>query len=154
MTRFDDLTAGLRLPAIAAPMTQISTPELVAEACAAGIVGAFPTSNARSIAQLDEWFDQVEARRAALDAPHQPGPVAANLIVGKQNKRLDDDVACVVRRRPQFVITSVGSPAPVVGPLQEAGCLVLADIASEVHAHKALAAGVDGLVLLSAGAGG
>lgn len=154
MDRFDDLAAGLRLPAIAAPMTQISTPELVEEACAAGVVGAFPTSNASSIAQLDEWFDQIEARRASADRPWAAGPIAANLIVGKQNTRLDDDVACVVRRQPALVITSVGSPAPVVGPLQEAGCLVLADIASEVHAHKALAAGVDGLILLSAGAGG
>lgn len=135
-------------------MTFISTPLLVAEACAAGIIGAFPTSNASSIAQLDEWFDQIEARRATVGASPAAGPIAANLIVGKQNRRLDEDVDCVVRRRPQFVITSVGSPAPVVEPLQQAGCLVLADIASEAHAHKALAAGVDGLVLLSAGAGG
>lgn len=154
MERFDDLVAGLRLPAVAAPMTLISTPELVAEACAAGVVGSFPTSNASSIAQLDEWFDQIEARRAEVDGPWPAGPIAANLIVGKQNKRLDDDVACVVRHRPALVITSVGSPAPVVEPLQEAGCLVLADIASEAHAHKALAAGADGLILLSAGAGG
>lgn len=133
-------------------MTFISTPELVAEACAAGIIGAFPTSNASSIAELDEWFDQIHARRAASQIT--PGPVAANLIVGKQNKRLDEDVDCVVRQQPAMVITSVGSPAPVVQPLQEAGCLVFADVVSEAHAHKALAAGVDGLVLLSAGAGG
>lgn len=153
-TRFDEVVAGLRLPAIAAPMTFISTPELVAEACVAGIIGAFPTSNARSINELDEWFDQIESRRATAETGHGTGAVAANLIVGKQNKRLDEDVECVVARRPQFVITSVGSPAPVIAPLQRAGCVVLADVASEVHAHKALAAGADGLVLLSAGAGG
>lgn len=151
-TRFDDLLAGLRLPAIAAPMTYISTPALVAEACAAGIVGSFPTSNASSITQLDEWFDEIDRRRN--EATRTAGPVAANLIVGKQNKRLEADVECLVRRRPPLVITSVGSPAPVVGPLQQAGCIVLADIASEAHAHKALSAGVDGLILLSAGAGG
>ena len=64
------------------------------------------------------------------------------------------DVDCVVQQQPEMVITSVGSPAPVVQPLQDAGCLVFADVVSEAHAHKALAAGVDGLVLLSAGAGG
>ena len=133
-------------------MTFISTPELVGEACAAGIIGAFPTSNAKSIAQLNEWFEQIQKRRAA--ASGAAGAVAANLIVGKQNKRLDEDVDCVVAQRPELVITSVGSPAPVVQPLQAAGCLVFADVVSEAHAHKALDAGVDGLVLLSAGAGG
>ena len=132
-------------------MTFISTPDLVGEACAAGIVGAFPTSNASSIAELDEWFEQIQTRRATSD---MPGPIAANLIVGKQNKRLDEDVDCVIRQQPAMVITSVGSPAPVVQPLQEAGRLVFADVVSEAHAQKALAAGVDGLVLLSAGAGG
>ncbi len=133
-------------------MTAISTPDLVGEACAAGIIGAFPTSNATSIAELDDWFGQIQDRRAASERP--VGPIAANLIVGKQNKRLDDDVDCVMTRRPEMVITSVGSPAPVVQPLQSAGCLVFADVASEAHAHKALSTGVDGLVLLSAGAGG
>ena len=149
--KFDHLISSLRLPAIAAPMTFISTPQLVGEACAAGIIGAFPTSNASSIAQLAEWFEQIETQRTASD---WPGLVAANLIVGKQNKRLDEDVDCVVAHQPAMVITSVGSPAPVVQPLKEAGCLVFADVVSEAHAHKALNVGVDGLVLLSAGAGG
>lgn len=133
-------------------MTAVSTPELVAEACVAGIIGSFPTSNPASVAQLDEWFEQIEVRRASSE--RTAGPIAANLIVGKQNKRLDDDVECVTRHKPALVITSVGSPAPVIPALHEAGCLVLADVVSEVHAHKALAAGADGLVLLSAGAGG
>ena len=152
LKKFDELVASLRLPAIAAPMTFISTPELVGEACAAGIVGAFPTSNASSIAELNEWFEQIRARRAASE--RSAGPITANLIVGKQNKRLKEDLDCVIKQRPEMVITSVGSPAPVVQPLQDAGCLVFADVVSEAHAHKALAAGVDGLVLLSAGAGG
>lgn len=149
------LLATLRLPAMAAPMTYVSTPALVADACAAGILGAFPTSNAATGAQLDEWFDEIACRIAGrAETGHPVGAVCAKLIVGKQNRRLDADVDCVVRRRPQLVITSVGSPAPVVGPLQAAGCLVLADVASDAHARKALEAGVDGLVLLSAGAGG
>lgn len=152
MTRFSELVATLRIPAIAAPMTFISTPQLVGEACAAGIIGAFPTSNAESIAELNEWFEQIRSRRE--DSARPAGPVAANLIVGKQNKRLDEDVDSVITHMPEMVITSVGSPAPVVAPLQAAGCLVFADVVSEAHAHKALDAGVDGLVLLSAGAGG
>ena len=152
LKKFDELVASLRLPAIAAPMTFISTPELVGEACAAGIIGAFPTSNASSIAELNEWFEQIRTRRAVSERP--AGPIAANLIVGRQNRRLEEDLDCVITQQPEMVITSVGSPAPVVQPLQDAGCFVFADVASEAHAHKALAAGVDGLVLLSAGAGG
>lgn len=97
---FNELLASLRLPAIAAPMTTISTPALVGEACAAGIVGAFPTSNAASIAELNDWFAQIQDRRAASERP--AGPMAANLIVGKQNQRLDEDVDCVVAHRPEL----------------------------------------------------
>jgi nitronate monooxygenase len=150
-----DLISQLPLPAVAAPMTAISTPAVVAAACAAGVVGAFPTSNCRSVTELDEWFDEIdELIRAQSIADLPSGPVAANIIVGKQNARLDEDLACVARRRIPVVITSVGNPAPVIGPLHEAGCLVLVDVASMAHAHKALAAGADGLTLLSAGAGG
>ena len=152
--RMRTIIGGLRIPAMAAPMTGVSTPQLVAEACAAGVMGGFPTSNPTSSAQLDEWFDEIDAAVGASTTGHPPGPVVANLIVGRQNTRLDDDVECVTRRRIPIVVTSVGSPAPVIAPLHEAGCLVLADVASMAHAHKALDAGADGLVLLSAGAGG
>jgi nitronate monooxygenase len=150
--RFASIVAGLRLPAVAAPMTAVSTPALVAQACASGIIGSFPTSNAASAAQLEEWFDEIGAARVVPG--RVGGPVAANLIVGRQNARLDSDVAAVVGRRVPLVITSVGSPAPVVPALHHGGCLVLADVASVRHAEKALDAGADGLVLLSAGAGG
>ncbi|MBL7502055.1 nitronate monooxygenase [Frankia sp. CNm7] len=150
---FDRLT----VPLIAAPMTRVSTPALVSAACAAGIIGAFPTSNCRSSAELDEWLDEITASvRAASgrpDAP-SPGPVAANLIVHRVNRRLDDDLATIVRRGVGIVITSVGNPVPVIDPLHQAGCRVLVDVASVAHAEKAAVAGADGLVLLSAGAGG
>ncbi len=154
-TSLREILAGLRVPACAAPMTAISTPALVGAACAAGILGGFPTSNCRSVAELDEWFDEIASLvNASVPTNVAPGPVVANLIVGKQNRRLDDDLACVARRRVRVVITSVGNPAPVIGPLHDAGCLVLVDVVSVAHARKALAAGADGLILLSAGAGG
>lgn len=152
--RVRTIIGGLRLPAMAAPMTGVSTPQLVAQACAAGILGGFPTSNAPSLDALDEWFDEIDTTIASSTAGHEPGAVVANLIVGRQNTRLDGDVECVTRRRVPLVVTSVGSPKPVIEPLHDAGCLVLADVASMAHAEKALAAGADGLVLLSAGAGG
>jgi nitronate monooxygenase len=157
VTTIHELFAQLSVPAIAAPMTSVSTPELVIAACNAGIVGAFPASNCRSSAELDEWLDRIERETASSGGRGtlpQPGPLAVNLIVHPSNARLDADLDQLVGRGVRFVITSVGSPKPVVDPLHRSGCAVLADVASLAHAHKALDTGVDGLVLLSAGAGG
>ena len=89
------------------------------------------------------------------DASGKPAaPVCANLIVHRSNARLEQDLQVLLRHRPEMVITSVGSPAPVIGPLHDAGALVFADVASIRHAERAVAAGADGLVLLTAGAGG
>jgi nitronate monooxygenase len=137
----------LRLPVIAAPMLRVSGPELVKAACAAGVVGAFPTANARTVDELDEWLDEIGSAATGATAPHAP-----NLII--RQPRMTRDLEVLVRHRVEAVITSVGSPAEVVGPLHEVGTLVLADVATLRHADRALEAGADGLVLLTAGAGG
>jgi nitronate monooxygenase len=144
----DSLKSRLRLPLIAAPMFLVSGPALVVAACRAGVIGSFPTANCRTIEELDAWLAtiKVETEGAA--------PFCPNLIVHRSNPRLADDLAAVLRAGPEMVITSVGSPEPVMKPLKDVGCLVLADVASVRHAEKAVAAGVDGLVLLTAGAGG
>src|SRR3954471_857701 len=146
----------LRLPLIAAPMFLVSGVELVLAACRNGVIGSFPTVNCRSPEQLDEWLTDIDSRlKAHADASSKPSaPVCANLIVHRSNARLEQDLQVLLRHRPEMVITSVGSPAPVIGPLHEAGALVLADVASIRHAERAVAAGADGLVLLTAGAGG
>lgn len=137
----------LRLPVIAAPMFRVSGVELVTAACRAGVVGAFPTANCRDVAELDDWLTRIRGALTPADAPW-----CANLIMRRATMR--DELATLLRHRPELVITSVGAPDPAIGPLHEAGCLVFADIASLRHAEKAIAAGVDGLILLSAGAGG
>ncbi|WP_036555510.1 NAD(P)H-dependent flavin oxidoreductase [Nocardioides insulae] len=138
----------LRIPAISAPMLRVSGPELVAAACRSGVIGAFPTANARSVGELDDWLGSLDEERG--EAPWAPW--CPNLII--RQPRLAEDLETLVRHRVELVITSVGSPAGVVGPLHEAGALVLADVATVRHAEKAAEAGVDGLVLLTAGAGG
>ena len=143
----DRIASRLTLPLIAAPMFKISSPALVIAACNAGVIGAFPTLNARSATQLVEWLDEIKAGLKPGAAPFAP-----NLIM--RDKRLPEDVKAVIDAGAELVITSVGSPAPVMGPLREAGTLVLCDVATLEHAKKAVAAGVDGLVLLAAGAGG
>jgi nitronate monooxygenase len=142
------ITDRLRLPLIAAPMLRVSGPDLVIAACRAGAVGSFPTANARTPERLDEWLSTISAALGTDDV----APYCPNLVIRQPD--LAAHVECLVRHRVELVITSVGSPATVVGPLHEVGALVLADVATLTHARKAVDAGADGLVLLSAGAGG
>jgi nitronate monooxygenase len=153
LARFRD---RLSLPLIAAPMFLVSGIELVTAACRNGVIGAFPTVNCRSPDELDGWLSEIESR---LRRHHdQQGglaaPVCPNLIVHRSNARLNEDLEILLRHRCEIVITSVGSPAQVLKPLHDAGALVLADVASIRHAERAVEAGADGLVLLTAGAGG
>jgi nitronate monooxygenase len=146
----------LSLPLIAAPMFLVSGVELVVAACRNGVIGSFPTVNCRSPEQLEEWLGEIEGRlrRHSDESGKQTAPVCANLIVHRSNARLDQDLKVLLRHKPEIVITSVGSPAPVLAPLNNSGALVFADVASIRHAERAVAAGADGLVLLTAGAGG
>lgn len=144
------ITNRLRLPLIAAPMLRVSGPDLVIAACRAGVIGAFPTANARSVDELDGWLTAIATALAEEEKP--AAPYCPNLII--RQPRFKDDLACLVRHQVELVITSVGSPQAALGPLHDIGCLVLADIASLRHAEKAIKAGADGLILLTAGAGG
>nr|WP_246563327.1 nitronate monooxygenase [Bradyrhizobium liaoningense] len=153
MTSFQE---RLALPLIAAPMFLVSGIELVVAASRNGVIGSFPTVNCRTADELDYWLTTINERlhRCDSETGSRHAPVCPNLIVHKSNTRLSDDLQIVIKQKAEIVITSVGSPALVVQPLQDAGSLVLADVASIRHAERAIEAGVDGLVLLTAGAGG
>ncbi|WP_409190789.1 NAD(P)H-dependent flavin oxidoreductase [Bradyrhizobium sp. RDM4] len=154
--RLQHVRDRLALPLIAAPMFLVSGVELMVAACRNGVIGSFPTVNCRSPEQLDEWLAEIATRlrQHADQTGRKAAPLCPNLIVHRSNARQEQDLAVLLRHKPEFVITSVGSPAPVLKPLHEAGALVLADVASIRHAERAAAAGADGLVLLTAGAGG
>jgi nitronate monooxygenase len=143
------LARRLRLPLIAAPMLHVSGPDLVIAAGRHGVIGAFPTANAGGPQGLEDWLTRITAALGPDDAPCCP-----NIILHRAPEALAADIAAVRRHHLEIVITSVGSPAPVIAPLHAAGCLVFADVATLAHARKAVQAGADGLVLLSAGAGG
>ncbi|MDA9391560.1 2-nitropropane dioxygenase [Bradyrhizobium sp. CCBAU 45394] len=146
----DALSSRLTIPLIIAPMADVSGVDLVTTVCRAGTIGAFPTTNARSVEELDHWLTQIEDDLAKLDQP--VAPHCPTLMI--RHRRFKDDLACLVRHKVEIVITSVGSPAAAVDGLHEIGCLVFADVASLHHAEKAIEAGADGLILLTAGAGG
>jgi nitronate monooxygenase len=146
------IASRLRLPLIAAPMLRISGVELTAAACVNGVIGSFPTVNAREPEQLDAWLTEIEQTCARAERP--TAPVCPNVLMRTDPAKLDADVDVLVKHRVEMVLASVGSPEKYVKKLHDVGCFVLADVGSIRHAEKALASGVDGLVLLSAGAGG
>jgi len=147
----------MRLPAIAAPMFLVSGPELVIEACKAGVAGTFPSLNARPLAQLDQWLGRIntELERHRADFSDAPcAPYGVNLILHPTNERLQDDLALIVKHKVPFVITSLGHPGMVAKVVHEYGGLVFSDIIHAYHARKAVEAGVDGVIAVSSGAGG
>jgi nitronate monooxygenase len=159
-TRHDRLGAlrpQLSLPLICAPMFLVSGPDLVIATCLNGVIGSFPAPNARPLEVLDGWMARV-ARE--LDAARHAEPSARiapwsiNLVVHSSYDRLPAELELVQRHRPPIVITALGSPARVVDVVHAYGGLVLADVGSVAMARKAAQAGVDGLILVSSGAGG
>jgi len=150
-------TFNLRLPVFAAPMFLISGPEMVLAACKAGIIGAFPTPNARPIETLDVWMKQITeglAQARDVQATATIGPWCANLVTHSSNTRLPEDLALIAKYKPPMVVTALGSPKPAIDVVHSYGGLVFADVIDIKLAKKAVAAGADGLACVSAGAGG
>lgn len=143
------LAGRLRLPVVAAPMFLVSGPELVVACCRAGVLGTFPALNRRSTGAFAEWVAEIGEALSPADAPF-----GVNLIVHPTNTRLQADLAIVVEHRVPVVITSLGAVPEVVETVHGYGGLVFHDVTTLRHARKAASAGVDGLVLVAAGAGG
>ena len=143
------LQSGLKLPVIAAPMFLVSGPDLVVEACNAGVIGTFPSLNQRTTEGYREWLHDIKARRNADAAAF-----GVNHIVHPTNPRLLADMQVTVEEQVPLVITSLGAVRDVVDAVHGYGGVVFHDIANVRHARKAAQAGVDGLILVAAGAGG
>jgi nitronate monooxygenase len=153
----DLLKDRLRLPVIGAPMFIVSGPELVIAQCKAGIVGAFPALNARPPELLEEWLVQIKAALEQFRAenPGRPvAPFAVNQIVHGSNDRLQHDLEVCLKHQVPIIITSLRPPGEVVQAVHSYGGLVFHDVISVRHAEKAIEQGVDGLILVCAGAGG
>lgn len=147
----------LTLPLIGSPMFIASRPELVIEQCKAGIIGAFPALNARPAHVLDEWLTRIKTELAAYAAGN-PGakvaPYAVNQIAHSSNDRLAQDMEACVRHQVPLIITSLRPPREIVEAAHSYGGLVFHDVISVRHARKAAEQGVDGIIVVCAGAGG
>jgi nitronate monooxygenase len=151
------LVDSLSLPVIGAPLFIISNPDLTIAQCKSGVIGGFPALNARPAAQLEEWLQRITAELGEFKAAN-PGarvaPFAVNQIVHQSNDRLQHDLDACVKHRVPIVITSLRAPSEVVPVIHAYGGLVFHDVINVRHARKAIEAGVDGLILVCAGAGG
>jgi nitronate monooxygenase len=153
----DDLVSKTSLPVIVAPMFLVSTPEMALAACKEGLVGSFPALNQLTAKGFEDWLVEMNAgiEKLKTDNPGKTiGPYAVNLIVNKSNPRLEEDLALCVKHKVPIVITSLGAVKEVVDAVHSYGGIVLHDVTTAEHARKAAAAGVDGLIAVSAGAGG
>ena len=151
------LQGRLRLPVIGAPMFIVSTPNLVAAQCKAGIVGSFPALNARPQALLDDWLSELTEDLASFQRANpqaQVAPYAVNQIVHGSNDRLAQDMASCVKHKVPIIITSLRPPTEVVQAVHGYGGVVFHDVINLRHAEKAAAQGVDGIIAVCAGAGG
>jgi len=146
----------LNLPVVAAPMFLISNPNMVIECCKNGIVGTFPALNQRTSEGFETWLIEIKEALAAFEKEtgQKAAPFGVNLIVHPTNPRLEADVKLCMKHQVPLVITSLGAVSMVVDAIHSYGGLVFHDIIKKRHAEKAAEAGVDGLILVSAGAGG
>ena len=151
------LAGRLRLPVIAAPLFIVAGPELVIADCKAGVVGAFPALNARPPELLEQWIVRIKSELAEYQAAHpekKVAPFAVNQICHKSNDRLQHDIDVCVKHEVPVIITSLRPPGELVRAVHGYGGIVLHDVINMRHAMKALGEGVDGLILVCAGAGG
>ncbi|GAA5048057.1 NAD(P)H-dependent flavin oxidoreductase [Nocardia callitridis] len=151
------LSDRLRLPVVASPLFLVSGPELVVAQSISGVVGSFPSLNARPQPVLREWLTRITEDLAKHDADHPDSPAApfaVNLIVHKSNDRLEEDLATIVEFQVPIVITSLGARTDVNEAVHSYGGVVLHDVINNVYAHKAIEKGADGLIAVAAGAGG
>jgi nitronate monooxygenase len=158
MSHIPKILQGLRLPIISAPMFTVSYPELVLAQCKAGIVGSFPALNARPQEMLDDWLSQIQSELVDFQKSNpnsKVGPLAVKQIVHVSNARLEQDMHSCVKHRIPIYITSLRAPVKeIIDAVHGYGGIVLHDVINIRHAEKALEAGVDGLILVAAGAGG
>ncbi|MDG2173307.1 MAG: nitronate monooxygenase [Flavobacteriales bacterium] len=148
--------SGLSIPVIAAPLFLISGPKLVVECCKNGIVGTFPALNQRTTEGFEEWVIQIktELDEFEKETGKTPAPFGVNLIVHNTNPRVQADLKICIKHKVPIIITSLGAVSRLVDAVHSYGGIVLHDIVKKRHAEKAAEAGVDGLILVSAGAGG
>lgn len=139
----------LSVPVIASPLFIISQPDLVLAQCRAGVVGSFPSLNARPSGVLEQWLDRLSTELTDDDAPF-----AVNLIVHRTNARLEEDLALCVKYRVPVIITSLGARADLNEAIHSYGGIVFHDVINNDFARKAVEKGADGLVAVAAGAGG
>ncbi|MED1795280.1 NAD(P)H-dependent flavin oxidoreductase [Brevibacillus nitrificans] len=151
------ISEHLVLPVITAPMFLVSNPQLVISACKSGVIGSFPSLNARTVDDLRAWMSTITeelARSRAAEPDRKIAPWAINIVIRHLNERLEEELELIKKYQPPFVFTALGDPAPVVAIVHAYGGIVFSDVTNIYHAKKAVKSGVDGLILVCGGAGG
>ena len=142
---------------IGSPLFIVSNPKLVIAQCTSGIVGSFPSLNARPAELLDEWLHEITEALAAWnrDHPERPAaPYAVNQIVHRSNDRFEHDMQVCAKWKVPIVITSLGARVELNEAVHSWGGITLHDVIDDRFARKAIEKGADGIIAVAAGAGG
>lgn len=137
---------GCDYPVIVAPMFLVSNEAMVIAGSNGGAIGAAPSLNWRTSESFAAALEEISA---GTDKPY-----AINLIVNKSNARLEEDLKIVERFKVPMVITSLGNPAEVIRRVHDYGGKVFCDVTTLEYGQKVKDAGADGVIAVSAGAGG
>jgi nitronate monooxygenase len=150
------LQGRLSIPVVGAPLFIVSGPELVIAQCKAGIVGSFPALNARPQSLLADWIKRIKDELGEWEQKtgRKAAPFAVNQIAHSSNDRLMQDVETCTKLEVPITITSLRAPSAVIEAVHSYGGLLWHDVINIRHARKAADEGVDGLILVCAGAGG
>ena len=151
------ILSRLRIPVIGAPLFIVSNPKLVVAQCTSGIVGSFPSLNARPASQLDEWLHEITEALAAWDREHPDrpaAPFAVNQIVHRSNDRFEHDMEVCAKWKVPIVITSLGARVELNDAVHSWGGITLHDVIDDRFARKAVEKGANGIIAVAAGAGG
>lgn len=151
-----ELKNRTQIPVIASPMFIVSGTQLVIESCKNGIIGTFPALNGRTSEAFEEMLKEINSELEKFEAEtgKKPAPYGVNLIVNRTNPRLLPDLELCVKYKVPLIITSLGAVKEIVDAVHSYGGLIFHDVVKKRHAEKAAEAGVDGIICVSAGAGG
>lgn len=145
MAKLTDLL-DIQYPVIMAPMFLVSNVTMVKAALDAGITGAIPALNYRTVEELDKAIKELKS--------YSPKPFGINLIANKSNVKLKEQLKVCLDNKVAYVITSLGNPNYIIEQAHKVGTKVFCDVVDAHFAKKVAEMGADALIAVNKEAGG
>lgn len=136
----------IQYPVILAPMFLVSNVKMLVAASKAGITGAVPALNYRTIEEFEAAIHEIREK--------SKGPFGVNLIVNKSNFLYKEQLKACCKHQVDYIITSLGSPKETIEMAHKAGVKVFCDVVDLNYAKKVEELGADAIIAVNREAGG